>query len=379
MATPLVADISRYEVVTDFNAAFAAGLRGIIHKATQGDSYVDPKYAERKDPAIAAGLLYGAYHFADASPVSKQVDHFLTTVRPDLNPNLCLALDLEENSPRHGGTMSLDSAKEWCRLVYRQTGQWPVLYSGNLLKQYLNGHPDIDIAHLRLWLAQYGPHAILPPGWTNYWLHQYTGDGVGPGPHTWPGIAVDGPNQGLDLNYFGGTDLGKEWSHVPQVSAPVANAAPAPAPRLAPVASLANQTPDVIPGATPITPMQRKAAEQVPGLYPASGLQSAFALPPVDPKTADKWDIISASRRLRLGRFQQSVLKATGGATTLSFAMFQQVRDFCTDWRALAVLVVGVLAWIGLKWMESQTINEVREGRYVPSGMAQGNNDGVSG
>jgi hypothetical protein len=33
----------------------------------------------------------------------------------------------------------------------------------------------------RLWLAQYGPAAVLPPGWDRYWLWQYSDRGEVPG------------------------------------------------------------------------------------------------------------------------------------------------------------------------------------------------------
>lgn len=387
MANPLVADISRYEVVTDFGAAFKAGLRGIIHKATQGDSYVDPRYAERMQPALDAGLLYGSYHFADASPVAKQVDHFLSTVRPDLNPHLLLALDLEQNSSRHGGTMSLDSAKEWCRLVYRQSGQWPALYSGNLLKEYLGGHPDLDLVHLRLWLAHYAATPILPPGWTSCWLHQYTGDGSGPPPHTIPGITVDGANQGLDLNIFHGTDLGKEWTGVtPQVVAPVHAAPPGPE---------AFQTPEpitvtklkIVPGNTTtvagpgpaVSAGLRMDPQQLPGLWQPpkdEALSGGAGL-----LSATKAEVIAASSRLRNNERIANFMTYCFGGGGLSFAMFQQVRDFLIDWRSLAVLVVGGTLFGLIKWNSYKSHQEVQQGRYTPSGMVSdqnGNSNGTS-
>lgn len=345
MATPLVVDISHYEIVTDFAAAFRSGIRGVIHKATQGTSSVDPKYHERLEPARSAGLLYGSYHFADASSVSKQVDFFLSTVRPDLNPGLLLALDLEENSPRHGGTMGLDEAKEWLRLVWHQTGQRPVLYSGNLLKQYLNGKADPDLVLHRLWLAEYGSRAILPPGWTSYFLDQYTGDGVGPGPHTVPGISVDGPNPGLDLNYFGGADLGKEWAletYVHDVP-PVDDAAPA----------------------VPITPLPA-AAPRAP---------VAFVDAPPSPTTATKQQIINASSRLRLNERVANFFEYCFGAGGVSFTMFQQVRDFLIDWRSLGVLLVGSGVYGLIKWNSYKSHQEAQQGRLIPSGMASENSN----
>lgn len=162
---------------------------------------VDRTYASRKKAALAAGLLWGAYHFADNSDVEKQVDNFLSVVKPDDTTLLCL--DYEPNGAR---TMSLAQAKQFLQLVYDRTGQRPVLYSGNLLKEQLTA-PDEFLCRHRLWLAQYGRAPKLPCGWSNYWLWQYTGDGIGPKPHSVPGIKT----QGIDLNVFAGNDLAAEW------------------------------------------------------------------------------------------------------------------------------------------------------------------------
>ena len=61
----------------------AAGVAGVIHKATQGIGFVDKMYIPRKQPALDAGLLWGAYHFGTADDVDDQVEHFIDTVQPD--------------------------------------------------------------------------------------------------------------------------------------------------------------------------------------------------------------------------------------------------------------------------------------------------------
>ncbi|MGY3459085.1 GH25 family lysozyme M1 (1,4-beta-N-acetylmuramidase) [Bradyrhizobium sp. LM3.4] len=64
----------------------------------------------------------------------------------------------------------------------------------------------------RLWLCQYGPTPRLPTGFENWWLWQYTGDGIGPLPHNVPGIVAG--NGGIDLNAFDGTvdELAASWA-----------------------------------------------------------------------------------------------------------------------------------------------------------------------
>lgn len=208
---PVVVDLSHHNEVEDWGKVYAAGIRGVIHKATQGTGNVDPTYASRKAPARAAGLLWAAYHFADGSDVTAQVDHFLSVVQPD--DKTLLVLDFEPNG---ASTMSLDQAREFLQQVYDKTGQRPVLYSGNLIKEGLGSKVDPFFAAHRLWICQYGPVAKLQASWSKYWLWQFCGDGVGPLPHEIDGIA----SKGIDLNVFGGTDLAAEWVQMPNRPAP---------------------------------------------------------------------------------------------------------------------------------------------------------------
>src|SRR5690242_10324712 len=64
--TDKVIDISHHQDQSiDFVKLKAAGIIGVIHKATQGNGFKDPKYPGRRKAAEAAGLLWGAYHFAE--------------------------------------------------------------------------------------------------------------------------------------------------------------------------------------------------------------------------------------------------------------------------------------------------------------------------
>ena len=91
---PRIVDISHHNTVRDFSEVAAAGIWGVIHKATQGSTYVDPEYRERRQLAGAQGLLWGAYHFNTGDPVKEQVDFFLDTAEPD--EKTLLVLDFED-------------------------------------------------------------------------------------------------------------------------------------------------------------------------------------------------------------------------------------------------------------------------------------------
>jgi len=191
-----VVDLSHHNATVDFAAAKADGIQGVIYKATQGATYTDPTYATRRNEANAQGLLWGAYHFGTAQDVPTQVAHFLQVAAADANT--LLVLDWEENSIASQGTMSLEQAKQFVQGVKDQTGQWPTLYGGSLIKQSV-GAGDPILSQCPLWLAQYSNNPSLPSGWSAYTLWQYT-DGVnGPDPHSVNGI---GP---CDRDVYAGT------------------------------------------------------------------------------------------------------------------------------------------------------------------------------
>ena len=208
MIIPRVIDISHHNDVLDFNMVAGSGVWGVIHKATQGKAYMDPKYAARRIRATAAGLLWGAYHFNTGDNVKTQVDWFLSNAMPD--HKTLLVLDYEDNRLSN---MDIHEAVEFLHYIEGITGRKGAIYSGNRLKENIGKLGPIDRAYLtshRLWLCQYGPVAKLPPGFSKWWLWQFTGDGVGPMPHSVPGISASG----IDINTFVGTrdDLKASWS-----------------------------------------------------------------------------------------------------------------------------------------------------------------------
>ena len=91
----VVVDLSHHNGKVDLTAAKNDGIVGVIHKATQGWKYRDPMYETNREQALAAGLLWGAYHFGVGADGVAQADFFLSTVQAD-NPDL-LVLDFEAN------------------------------------------------------------------------------------------------------------------------------------------------------------------------------------------------------------------------------------------------------------------------------------------
>lgn len=201
---PIVVDLSRYQNVSDWHAVYAAGIRGVINKATEGLTLVDKYFAIRRKPATAAGLLYGAYHYLRPADITAQVKHFLDVTAP--HDGLLLALDHEDP------LVPLLAAVEFLKQVKAQVGRYPILYSGNLIKQQLHATAVVppELSEVRLWLAQYSLNPSWPSVWTKPWLHQFTDGNNGPPPHSISGIE----GSGLDIDSFSGTteDLANQWA-----------------------------------------------------------------------------------------------------------------------------------------------------------------------
>lgn len=203
---PLVIDISHHNDVESFAQAKAAGVLGIIHKASQGRAMIDGQYARRRQAALAAGLLWGAYHFNTGEDPAAQVDHFFQAARPD--EHTLMALDFEDNP---GSNMSADQARRFLQIADAKLGRKLMIYGGNRVKELIP-HKDAFFASHRLWLCQYAATYKLPAAWSECWLWQYAADGSGPKPHTVPGIPGN-----IDCNTTDRTpeQLAAEWAGEP--------------------------------------------------------------------------------------------------------------------------------------------------------------------
>ncbi|MDO7883979.1 glycoside hydrolase family 25 protein [Hymenobacter cheonanensis] len=211
-----IADISHYNhnpesphQALDFRRAYQYGLRGVFHKATQGLGYTDSHYASRKQQALQAGLLWGAYHFGVKADGAAQAAHFLDKVRP--GPHDLLVLDFELNAD--SDSMTTPQAEQFVQHIYKATGRYPGLYSSPYFLQQRRAGGSAILRKCWLWLAYYRDVAAppLPLGWPYWTMWQYTnGSGKqGSELHIIPGI---GP---CDGDRFNGTSDGllRLWSH----------------------------------------------------------------------------------------------------------------------------------------------------------------------
>jgi lysozyme len=220
MIIPNIADFNHNNPV-NFTEIAAAGIWGVIMKARQGLGFKDPAYAKRYAAAKSVGLLVAAYDFATHDVVADNVAAFLATAQLGLNDGAWL--DFEDNS---ASQMTGDQAHEFLDRVSQKLGRACGIYGGNRIREQIDPQAAkwIDMAaRAPLWQCRYigvQPddndelfrfiHTIPP--WTKNTIIQYTGDGVGPKPHTVPGL-----ENGADLNVFNGTreELAKVWAGAP--------------------------------------------------------------------------------------------------------------------------------------------------------------------
>jgi lysozyme len=172
-----IIDLSHWQRVTNWSSIKAAGILGVVLKATQGSRYVDPTFTHRVAAASRAGLLVGAYHFMDASPVCEQTSFFLSVA----GKLPILALDIEQNSGS-GGSPTVALAAEMLTLIATFRDRLPMVYIGRFGPDGRGtGLPNTTLSRAPLWLPEYGETAHLPAGFRTYQMWQHTNEGTVPG------------------------------------------------------------------------------------------------------------------------------------------------------------------------------------------------------
>jgi lysozyme len=188
-----VLSLSHYdESALDFSSLQRGGLEGIIHEATYPAFDTDPKYPSRQAEAMRAGLLWGAYHFANGSDGRRQADHFVDVVaghwvrahNPAQPEGVLLVLDAEQNTHYPGGNMTVEQAVRFIERIHERTGLYPGVYSNENWIRRLFNDPAVSASSretLRkcwLWVANYHKQPVAVAPWPSWAMWQYTGDGV---------------------------------------------------------------------------------------------------------------------------------------------------------------------------------------------------------
>ena len=164
----------------------------------------DRTYHGRLDYARDAGMCYGSCHFLRRGNVKAQVEHFLASCGQTIASwsRSMMRTEASRSMPRRNRC-------PWCR-------------RNSVASRFYTADPDQGAARqpARFRSRQDSSVAVAlfvqsawPSAWAKPWLIQYTGDGVGPGPHDVPGIRIPG-GSGIDINHYDGTEeqLRAEWA-----------------------------------------------------------------------------------------------------------------------------------------------------------------------
>lgn len=189
MPSTHILDLSHHNDVLSWDDIAASGVIGVILKATEGTSYEDPTYEQRRREAQAAGLKVASYHFLHAGDVAEQMRWFLETVQPRQGERLVID---------HEADASLDELEYAVNFLAADPHDVQItVYSGHLIKEQLGEGYSATLSQLTdLWIAQYttGWPTWPEQTWPSPALWQWTDEGSCPG-----------VNGNVDCNHFNGS------------------------------------------------------------------------------------------------------------------------------------------------------------------------------
>jgi len=186
-------DVSGYQGNVDWSTAAANGAQFAYVKATEGTDYLNPYFGQQYNGSANAGLIRGAYHFAQPSQTSggAQATYFVNHGGSWSADGITLPplLDIEYN-PVQGADIcyGLSPAQmsawiaDFSNTVEALTGRYPTIYSTtNWWNTCTGSNPNFGATN-PLFLAHYastpGP---MPAGWGYQTLWQYSDTGTFPG------------------------------------------------------------------------------------------------------------------------------------------------------------------------------------------------------
>lgn len=188
----------------------AQGIAFLDHKASQGETWQDPRLALRHkywmtgDPVKVVDIdntileippKFGYYHFnGPMTNVAAEVANFLAVVTPLYKEGDDICIDWEAGPSGH--QVPASQIDEWCQRIENKFGFACKVYGGNVPREQL-ARPGLPAALIdrfkarRLWFCEYNSVLQnLPLPWqaVGPFMWQDDGDQYGPGPNHIPGI-----------------------------------------------------------------------------------------------------------------------------------------------------------------------------------------------
>lgn len=188
-------DVSHHQRAIDWARVAGAGKRFMIAKASQGVAFRDSRFAANVAGARAAGLLVGSYHFADGSPVVREVSNYVQAIA-GRRPGELLVLDFE--GPILHIADPVGWAAQWLGGVAEATGVMPLVYMSRSVTHQFNWSRVVRLG-AGLWCAAYAKAMGSPSHWPFTAMWQYSSSGL-----------VAGVAGRVDLDTFYGDE--KAWA-----------------------------------------------------------------------------------------------------------------------------------------------------------------------
>jgi GH25 family lysozyme M1 (1,4-beta-N-acetylmuramidase) len=177
-------DVSSWQGDVNWAAVASTPVRFVIMRATRGNAYNDPMYADYLAEASANGLVVGAYHRAKvgvaAGDAKAEADHFVDVARND-GGDVLPVLDIEDANGLNVARLT-DWVRTWLSRVSARTGVRAMIYSSPYFWRTHLGDTRWFADHgYPLWIAHWGVPAPSVPagnwgghGWT-FWQRTSTG------------------------------------------------------------------------------------------------------------------------------------------------------------------------------------------------------------
>lgn len=232
-------DIASYQQGISLPAVFAQNdLDGVIVKATEGTTYVNPFYAQWAEWLSKNKKLFGVYHFLAGADAAAEAKHFYNNVKPYIGQCVPVA-DYEEQALSKGTAW----LKRFLDKFYELSGVKCMIYCS---LSVIHEQDFSALTSYPLWIAQYADMAVvygfLDDPWQSgsvspfaqYWMHQYSGNG-----------RILGYGGVVDLDKFYGTV--EDWEDLARGNAaPTPTPMPDPTPTPAPTPKLKPADPSIV-------------------------------------------------------------------------------------------------------------------------------------
>ena len=187
-------DVSHHQNAIDWSKVVDSGHVFAFHKATEGATFIDNRYASNREAVAAESIPFGAYHFARPNgggiaaaqaDAASEAQHFLEVANP-LPGDLVPVLDLEDNGGLPPNRL-IAWTQAWLDHVESVLEVKSLIYtSPNFWTTNMNDTTKFAVEGFPLWIAHYtsDPAPRTPAtnwsgrGWA-FW--QFTSEGDVPG------------------------------------------------------------------------------------------------------------------------------------------------------------------------------------------------------